>query len=1060
MEDVNGKSPPAELRQTEDALRESEEKYRTLIENINIGVFRSTYHGTFLQINPAMAIMLGYDSVAELTGTHTSQLLCDSYAVNDFLASIRHRDGIRNKEMTLRRKDGSVVVTSITAKARFGGNGRVVWIDGVIEDITERRAIEDLYRTLSEKSFAGLYVLQDGVFKYINPNAAASTEYSPAEVVGKSAQSIVHPEDWEKVRKYSRNMLKGFSTSPYRYRIMTRSGKPRWIMETVSSIVYRGRRAILGNSMDVTERFAAEERIRESQQQLASIIEFLPDATMVIDRDGTVLAWNKEMVNMSGVAAEEMLGRNDYEYALPFYGCRRPILADLALRPGAKTEDSYTFLENQSNLLVVETDAPMVKGQKRILWAKAAPIYDTKGEITGTIETIRDVTERKELESQLQKSEELYRTLVENQTDPICRWDRDFRLTYVNESYCRLFDRSRDELLGTSWIGIAPEDQREGIYSIFRALLKNPTVHSFEHDMETENGTRWFAWTDIPLFDANGKLLEYQSVGKDLTERKKSEEALRQSENLYRTIFENTGAATIIAGEDTVIKLANSVFEEMTGYRREDIENKRSWMDLIPGKHMEKMKAYHFARRLGGDAPRVYDFTFFDSQGREKDAFMHVTLIPGTSDSVASFVDITERKRAERELIEKEVRLKQAEKMESLGLLAGGVAHDLNNVFSGLVGYPEIVLMQLNALREHPDPEKTSRFLGDLPKKMNSILKSAQMASDIVQDLLAMTRRGVMEDKTLNLNDIIREYLNSAKFHMVEGFYTNIKIETALDKGLFNMDGSRTHLLKSVMNLISNAFEAVPEGKAGKVRVRTYNFHAERALPGSTMKEGNYIVLEVRDNGIGIPPEFIDHIFEPFFTKKKMGKSGTGLGLSVVWYAVKDHRGHVEVESEEGRGSTFRLYFPASGKSIPNEDELESRLMRGNGEHILVVDDKQEQRDYASLLLATLGYTVHTVSSGEKCVEFLKKGHADLILLDMIMDPGIDGLDTFREVLKISPGQKAIIVSGFSETDRVREAQKLGAGSYVKKPYLMKTIARAIREELNRQARAPDRRPE
>jgi PAS domain S-box-containing protein len=1053
MADEIRKSPPAGLKQTEDALRESEEKYRTLIENINIGVFRSTYDGTFLQINPAMAVMLGYDSVAELTATHTSALLCDSYAVNDFLASIRHREGIRNKEMILRRKDGSVVVTSITARARFGDDGTVAWIDGVIEDITERRAIEDLYRTLSEKSFAGLYVLQDGVFKYINPNAAASTEYSPAEVVGMSARSIVHPEDGEKVRKYSRNMLKGFSTSPYRYRIMTRSGKARWIMETVSSIVYRGRRAILGNSMDVTERFAAEERIRESQQQLASIIEFLPDATMVIDRDGTVLAWNKEMVNMSGVAAEAILGKSNYEYALPFYGSRRPILADLALKPGAKMENSYTFLENQQNLLVVETDAPMVKGQKRILWAKAAPIYDTKGEITGTIETIRDITERKNLESQLQKSEELYRTLVENHTDPLCRWDRNFRLTYVNESYCRLFGRSREELLGSSWMQFIPGDTRKRLIEFYNALIEQPMINTYEHEIAAENGTRWLIWTDIPLFDANGKLLEYQSVGKDLTERKKSEEALRKSENLYRTIFENTGAATIIAGEDTVIKLANSVFEEMTGYRRDDIENKRSWLDLVPGKNAEKMKAYHFARRLGGDAPQVYDFTFFDSQGRERDALMHVTLIPGTSDSVASFVDITERKRAERELFEKEVRLKQAEKMESLGLLAGGVAHDLNNVFSGLVGYPEIVMMQLNALREQPDPEKINRFLGDLPKKMNSILKSAQMASDIVQDLLAMTRRGVMEDKTLNLNDIVREYLNSAKFHMVEGFYPNIKIETVLDKGLFNMDGSRTHLLKSVMNLISNAFEAIPEGKAGEIHVCTYNFHADSASPGPNMKDGDYIVLEVRDSGIGIPAEFIDHIFEPFFTKKKMGKSGTGLGLSVVWYAVKDHRGIVEVESDEGRGSTFRLYFPASDKPMPGGAELESQLMRGNGEQILVVDDKQEQRDYASLLLATLGYAVHTVSSGEKCVEFLKKGHADLILLDMIMDPGIDGLDTFREVLKIRPGQKAIIVSGFSETDRVREAQKLGAGSYIKKPYLMKTIARAIREELSRQAR-------
>ncbi len=1050
MPDKKKKHPPAELKQTEDALKESEEKYSTLIENINIGVFRNTYDGTFLQINPAMAKLLGYESVRELKGTHTSKLLCDSYSVSEFLRSIKHPEGIRNKEMTMRRKDGSFVITSITAKARFGEDGRVMWIDGVIEDITERRAIEDLYRTLSEKSFAGLYVLQDGVFKYINPNAAASTGYSPAEVVGKTSQSIVHPGDWDRVRKLSGNMLKGYSTSPYTYRILTRSGKTRRIMETVSSIIYNGRKAILGNSMDITERFAAEERVRESQQQLASVIDFLPDATMVIDKDGTVLAWNKEMAKITGVEAESILGKGDYEYALPFYGCRRPILADLALMPEAEINNNYTFLENQRDLLVVETGAPKVKGQKRILWAKAAPIYNTKGEITGSIETIRDVTDRKRLEKQLLKSEQLYRTLVENQTDPICRWDRDCRLTYVNESYCRLFGKTRDELLGMVWMQLAPEDIRKVIVPKFRKLLDNPMVHTFEHEMKTEDGTKWFTWTDIPLFDAGGNLLEYQSVGRDLTDRKKTEEALRQSENLYRAIFENTGAATLIVGEDTKIKLINSVFEEMTGRKREEVENKMSWTEFIPEKHMERMMDYHYARRTCERPPLVYDFSFFDSKGRERDALMHITMVPGTTDSLASIVDITDRKTAERELLDKEVRLKQAEKMESLGLLAGGVAHDLNNVFSGLVGYPEIVLMQVNALKEHPDPDKINKFLNDLPKKMNSIMRSAQMASDIVQDLLAMTRRGVMEDKTLNLNEIIWDYLNSAKFHMVEGFYPRIRIETSLDKNLLNMNGSRTHLLKTVMNLISNAFEAIKEGDEGVIHLNTYNVYIDRDLPDSNLREGNYIVLEVMDNGIGIPGEFINHIFEPFFTKKKMGKSGTGLGLSVVWYAVKDHRGHVEVKSEEGKGSTFLLYFPASDKNLPGEAELEIEPMRGNGEKILVVDDKQEQRDYASLLLSTLGYRVSTVSSGEECIEFLRNKEADLILLDMIMDPGMDGLDTFREVKKIRPGQKAIIVSGYSETDRVREAQKLGAGAYVRKPYLMKTIARAIQEELGR----------
>jgi CheY-like chemotaxis protein len=252
------------------------------------------------------------------------------------------------------------------------------------------------------------------------------------------------------------------------------------------------------------------------------------------------------------------------------------------------------------------------------------------------------------------------------------------------------------------------------------------------------------------------------------------------------------------------------------------------------------------------------------------------------------------------------------------------------------------------------------------------------------------------------------------------------------------------------MNLISNAVEAMPDG--GDVFVSTENKYVDRPIRGyDNVEEGDYIVLTINDSGVGISTEDLKRIFEPFYTKKVMGRSGTGLGMAVVWGTVQDHKGYIDVRSLEGEGSTFELYFPitremvdAEKPAVPIED------YKGEGETILVIDDVREQREIALNILTKLNYSVTSVSSGEEAVEFLRNDSVDLILLDMIMDNGIDGLETYKRILQFRPDQKAIVVSGFSETDRVKETQKLGAGEYIKKPYTMETIGIAIRKELDR----------
>lgn len=399
-------------------------------------------------------------------------------------------------------------------------------------------------------------------------------------------------------------------------------------------------------------------------------------------------------------------------------------------------------------------------------------------------------------------------------------------------------------------------------------------------------------------------------------------------------------------------------------------------------------------------------------------------------------VDVTELRQAEKEKRELEDKLSQLEKMEAIGRLAGGVAHDLNNVLSAVVSYPDLLLKRM----EDDNP---------LRKPIETIRKSGQKAAAIVEDLLTLARRGVPITEVLNLNDIITNYLESPEYEKLKGHNPLVRIEARLDDDLFNIKGSPIHLTKTVMNLVSNAVEATQQ--KGTVILSTTNRYLDMPIKSYDLSvgEGDYVVLTVVDTGIGIKPDDLKKIFEPFYTKKVMGRSGTGLGMAVVWGTVKDHKGNINVISREGKGTTIELYFPITPEElVKTETSIPFKEYIGNKERILVVDDMPEQREISATLLETLNYTVNAVSSGMEAVEYLKTHSADLVILDMIMAPGIDGLDTYKKIINVKPGQKAIITSGYSETERVREAQRLGAGEYIKKPYTLEKIGLAVRKEL------------
>jgi signal transduction histidine kinase/CheY-like chemotaxis protein len=398
--------------------------------------------------------------------------------------------------------------------------------------------------------------------------------------------------------------------------------------------------------------------------------------------------------------------------------------------------------------------------------------------------------------------------------------------------------------------------------------------------------------------------------------------------------------------------------------------------------------------------------------------------------------EISERRLAEQERQRLEAQLKQAEKMEAIGKLAAGVAHDLNNILSGLVTYPDILLLDL------PENSELREFL-------LIIKQSGEKAAAIVQDMLTLSRQGMAEKKVININKIIDDYLHSPEHLQLQANQPLIRLEVDLQEELFNINGSPVQLSKALMNLLNNAFEA--NLVDGAVKISTRNCYLDQPREGyERISEGEYVILTVSDTGIGIDAEDLSKIFEPFYTKKKLGRSGTGLGMTLIWSAVKEHEGFLDIRSAEGRGSTFEIYFPATRQEVSAKEPLFTLEDCRGTESVLVVDDIPEQREIAAMMLRKLGYTVLAAASGEAAVEYLQDKKVDILVLDMIMAPGIDGCETYNRIIKDHPGQKAIIASGFSESERVKEAQRLWAGEYIKKPYTLDKFARALRAELDR----------
>ena len=519
-------------------------------------------------------------------------------------------------------------------------------------------------------------------------------------------------------------------------------------------------------------------------------------------------------------------------------------------------------------------------------------------------------------------------------------------------------------------------------------------------------------------------------------DRKQSLEDLRQSEKKYRNLFHNALVGLFRTQPNhSSYKECNDAMAHMFGYA-----NEHDFLTFFPSReafiHPEDHQRLLEHVRSQGKVENL-DVAIRKKDGATGLYRFSTVYYPEVGSIEGVVVDITEIQIAHAENLELQKKLECSKKMEALGLLAGGVAHDLNNILAGIINYPELLLMKLPANSE-------------LTKPLTAIWESGKRAAMIVADMLTIARNAVSTKELHNLHKIINEYLDSPECRQLNRIYPYIDIVTDFQASAPVILCSSVHIKKCLMNLVTNGMEAIVG--PGNITITTSNTPARSGDELSTVADGEMdtLVLSVRDTGIGVSDEDVGSLFEPFYTKKKLGRSGTGLGLTIVWNTMVDHSGWVEVDNE-GEGTCFKLCFPAAEVFEDTfSPQTQLAIGAGNGESVLVVDDELALRDIASRVLTAMGYSVHTVASGEMAVDYLSRNRTDLVLLDMLMEPGINGLQTYEEIIKLHPGQKAIIVSGFSESKDVHAALQLGVGSFIKKPYSLEQLSQRVKTELGR----------
>ena len=1001
-------------KMAEEDLKKSEERYRTVANFTYEWEYWLDAKGHFLYCSPSCERITGYSAKEFIEDPDLMNRIIHPDHRNEMLDhhhNVRQIDPHALGKMDFRIicRDGEQRWIAHVCQPVYSQEGQLLGRRGSNRDITERKQAEislrdreSHLRSLMETIPDALVIYDDlGKVTFVNRAFEELYGWSMEELTGKPLINFVPPSEEAVTTEAWVRTLRGDKVL-FETQRLNKEGQALDLQ--LSTAIMRnvdGKHiASIVIHRDITERKRAENALKESERRSAQIIEFLPDATMVIDVQGKLIAWNQAMENLTGIEASSMIGKGDYEYALPFYGQRRPVMLDLVIKHDQETSSKYVYFRGEGDRLVSETCLPDFCGRGPTwLWNIAAPLYDEDGRVVGAIEAIRDITDHKRAEKQLQESEEKFRSLFEDSIDGIFITEVKGTLVDANQSFLDLFGYTKEEILRTSVIKMYanPADRDR-----FREdIEKYGFIKEYPLRLVKKDGAEMDCLFNATIRKAiDGKILGYRGIIRDITELKRSADALALSEKKHRELYENMPDGIAAVSIEGKITSFNRAFKEMLGgYEDEEIYN-FTFEDITPSEWHQKERNIIQNQVLKRGYSDVYEKEYVKKDGTTFPVELRTHIIlddSGHNNGMWAFVrDISKTVDLQKQLL-------QAQKMEAVGTLAGGIAHDFNNLLQVILGYSELMLQRKD--KGQPDY--------DALKKIN---QAGKLGADLVGGLLTFSRQVETRHILVNLNNEIIQMQHLLSRTIPK----TIKIDLRLSEDIEPIKADPSQLGQVLMNLGLNARDAMPDG--GTLTIETSNVQLDReycsahidAIPGS------YVLLTASDTGQGMDRKTLAHIFEPFFSTKEVGK-GTGLGLTTVYGVIKQHDGHIMCYSEVGHGTTFKIYLPAIHTSKELETPISETTILGGTETVLLVDDDDDVRELCQELLSSFGYKVVTASDGKEALEIyqVEKDRIDLIMLDLIM-PIMDGKKCLEEILHINPNAKVFIASGYSEGGRAK----------------------------------------
>ncbi|MBW2003886.1 MAG: PAS domain S-box protein [Deltaproteobacteria bacterium] len=665
-------------------------------------------------------------------------------------------------------------------------------------------------------------------------------------------------------------------------------------------------------------------------------------------------------------------------------------------------------------------------------------LEQTTVELTNANDQLRqEITERKQIEVELEDTNKFLKNILGSSSSiSIVSTDLEQNVLFWNKGAENIFGYKAEEIVGRQKIDILyPDDETKEIVNEIRSLIAKDKKNMSKEvkEITREGRTLWVNLNLTPSFDERGNVMGILGIGEDITERKEMDESLRESEEKYRTILESIEEGYFEVDLTGNFTFLNDALCKISGYTRDELLGMNNRQYTAPETTKKMYQIFNQVYRTGKLA-RVMDYEIITKDRSTKILEMSAYLIQGLEGAPIGFRgvvrDVTERKEAEEEKKTLEAKLQYAQKMEALGTLAGGIAHNFNNLLMGILG--NTTLMLLGTDSGHPHYEK-----------LKIIEKLVDSGSKLTKQLLGYARKGRYEIKPLIVNRLIEE--TSETFRITK---KDITVHRELANNLHVVQADQGQIEQVLWNLYVNAADAMSVGGELFLETRNVTSHEMKDKPYK-VKPGNYVLVTVRDTGTGIDKKTMERIFEPFFSTKGLAK-GTGLGLASVYGMVKAHGGYIDVESKKGRGSTFNIYLPASEKQVLEKKVTQGKIEKGH-ETLLLVDDEEMILEVSREILEILGYTVIQAQGGKEAIDLYRanKDNIDMVILDMIM-PDMGGGETYDQLKAINPELKALLSSGYSIDGQAKEILERGCDGFIQKPFNMKELSGKIREILDK----------